>query len=71
VLAGLLGGAVIAESLFSRQGIGRLMLDATTNKDIPVVLGVTLMAAFVYVIVNFLVDLANVAIDPRLADEVR
>jgi peptide/nickel transport system permease protein len=71
VLAGLLGGAVIAESLFSRQGIGRLMLDATTNKDIPVVLGVTLMAAFVYVIVNFLVDLANVAIDPRLADEAR
>jgi peptide/nickel transport system permease protein len=71
VLAGLLGGAVITESLFSRQGIGRLMLDATTNKDIPVVLGVTLMAAFVYVVVNFLVDLANVAIDPILADETR
>lgn len=71
VLAGLLGGAVITESLFSRQGIGRLMLDATANKDIPVVLGVTLIAAFVYVVVNFLVDLANVAIDPRLADEAR
>jgi peptide/nickel transport system permease protein len=71
VLAGLLGGAVITESLFSRQGIGRLMLDATTNKDIPIVLGVTLMAAFVYVVVNFLVDLANVLIDPRIADEAR
>jgi peptide/nickel transport system permease protein len=66
VLAGLLGGAVITESLFSRRGIGRLMLDATINKDIPVVLGVTLLAAFIYVVVNFAVDLANAAIDPRV-----
>jgi peptide/nickel transport system permease protein len=71
VLAGLLGGAVITESLFSRQGIGRLMLDATTNKDIPIVLGITLISAFVYVVVNFVVDLAHVAIDPRLADAPR
>lgn len=71
VLAGLLGGAVITESLFSRQGIGRLMLDATTNKDIPIVLGVTLISASVYVVVNFIVDLAHVAIDPRLADAPR
>ena len=68
VLAGLLGGAVIIESLFSRQGLGRLMLDATTNKDIPIVLGVTLISALAYVVVNFLVDLAHTAIDPRLAD---
>lgn len=71
VLAGLLGGAVVTESLFSRQGIGRLMLDATTNKDIPIVLGVTLISASVYVVVNFVVDLAHVAIDPRLADAPR
>jgi peptide/nickel transport system permease protein len=69
VLAGLLGGAVITESLFSRQGIGRLMLDATLNKDIPIVLGVSLMTALVYVVVNFVVDVANVAIDPRTADQ--
>ncbi|HTJ91895.1 MAG TPA: ABC transporter permease [Pararobbsia sp.] len=68
VIAGLLGGAVITESLFSRQGIGRLMLDATTNKDIPIVLGVTLISASVYVVINFVVDLAHAAIDPRLAD---
>jgi peptide/nickel transport system permease protein len=66
VLAGLLGGAVITESLFSRQGIGRLMLDATTNKDIPLVLGITLLAALVYVVANLAVDLVNTLIDPRL-----
>lgn len=65
IFASLLGGAVIAETLFARQGVGRLMVDATTNKDIPVVLGVTLLAAAIYVVVNLVVDLANTLIDPR------
>lgn len=39
VFASLLGGAVVIELLFARQGIGRLMLDATSNKDVPMVLG--------------------------------
>lgn len=67
VFASLLGGAVVLELLFGRQGIGRLMLDATTNKDVPLVLGVTLLAATLYVLVNLLVDLATQAIDPRTA----
>jgi peptide/nickel transport system permease protein len=64
-----LGGAVVIELLFARQGIGRLMLDATTNKDVPMVLGVTLLAAAIYVLVNLAVDLTNRWIDPRSAHE--
>ena len=60
-----LAGAVVIELLFARQGIGRLMLDATSNKDVPMVLGVTLLAAAVYVLVNLAVDLINRWIDPR------
>lgn len=69
IFASLLGGAVVIELLFARQGIGRLMLDATSNKDVPMVLGVTLLAAAVYVVVNLAVDLINRWIDPRAARE--
>ncbi|MFJ7883444.1 ABC transporter permease [Pseudomonas sp. NPDC096917] len=65
VFASLLGGAVVIELLFSRQGIGRLMLDAAVSKDVPLLLGITLLAATIYVAVNFLVDLINHLVDPR------
>jgi peptide/nickel transport system permease protein len=65
VFASLLGGAVVIELLFSRQGIGRLMLDAANTKDVPLLLGITLFAAAIYVVVNFLVDLINHLVDPR------
>ncbi|MDP9842423.1 ABC transporter permease [Streptosporangium lutulentum] len=66
VVGGLLGGAVITETLFVRQGVGQLMLSAVTTKDIPMVLGLVVFAAFVYVVVNLLVDIAYTLIDPRL-----
>ena len=66
VLGGLLGGAVVTESLFNRQGLGQLMLTATTNKDVPLVSGVILFAAFAYVVVNLVADLLYTVIDPRL-----
>lgn len=66
VFASLLGGAVIVELLFSRQGIGRLMLDAANAKDVPMVLGITLLAAAIYVAVNLVVDLINHWVDPRV-----
>jgi peptide/nickel transport system permease protein len=66
VIGSLLGGAVIVESLFNRQGLGQLMLQATTDKDIPLVTGVVLFAALAYVIVNIVVDLAYTLIDPRV-----
>lgn len=65
IFASLLGGAVVTETLFARQGVGRLMADATTNKDIPLVLGVTLLSAATYVVINLIVDLAATFIDPR------
>lgn len=65
IFASLLGGAVVIELLFARQGLGRLMLEAASNKDVPMVLGVTLLAAAVYVLVNLAVDLINRWIDPR------
>ncbi|MGE8499775.1 MAG: ABC transporter permease [Pseudomonas sp.] len=66
ILASLLGGAVITETLFSRQGVGRLMLDAANGKDVPMVLGITLLAALIYVVVNLIVDLLLPLIDPRV-----
>jgi peptide/nickel transport system permease protein len=66
VLGGLLGGAVVTESLFNRQGLGQLMLTATTDKDVPLVSGVILLAAFAYVVVNLIVDILYTIIDPRL-----
>jgi peptide/nickel transport system permease protein len=68
IFASLLGGAVITETLFARQGIGRLMIEATTNKDIPLVLGITLLVALIYVLVNLVVDLLNSFLDPRVVE---
>jgi peptide/nickel transport system permease protein len=65
LLGTVLASAVVVETLFARQGIGRLMLDATTNKDIPLVLGITLLSAAAYVAINLVVDLINAWIDPR------
>ncbi|RQO34302.1 ABC transporter permease [Herminiimonas sp. KBW02] len=66
VFASLLGGAVVVELLFARQGVGRLMLDAANSKDVPIVLGITLLAALIYVIVNIVVDILYSLIDPRV-----
>ncbi|MDR2677810.1 MAG: ABC transporter permease [Zoogloeaceae bacterium] len=68
IFANLLGGAVIMENLFSRQGIGRLTLNAVNDNDLPVVLGVTLLSALIYVLINALVDLLNVVTDPRIRE---
>lgn len=67
MFAFLLGGAVITENLFARQGLGRLMVEATTNSDVPIVLGVTLLAALIYVLINLVVDVLNAIVDPRIA----
>lgn len=66
VIGFLLGGAVITESLFNRQGLGQLMLTATTNKDIPLVVGLVVFAALVYVVVNLVVDILYTVVDPRV-----
>ncbi|GGU94669.1 ABC transporter permease [Kitasatospora herbaricolor] len=62
----LLGGAVLVETVFARPGIGALTLQGTTNKDMPLVIGVVLLSAFVFVLLSTLVDLLYTVIDPRL-----
>lgn len=62
----LLGGTVVTESLFSRRGLGRLVVDAISWKDYPLVQGVVILVAAIYVIVNFLVDISYGLLDPRI-----
>ncbi|TIV08364.1 MAG: ABC transporter permease, partial [Mesorhizobium sp.] len=64
--ATLLGGVVITETVFAIPGVGRLLVDAIQHKDIPVIQGVLLMSALVYVIMNLLVDLTYPVIDRRI-----
>jgi peptide/nickel transport system permease protein len=62
----LLGGTVVTEAVFARPGLGRLVVEAILSKDVPVVQGVVLLIATTYVVINLLVDLATLALDPRL-----
>lgn len=65
-LGGMLGGAVITERVFSMQGLGALLMDAVGTVDVPVVMGVTLVAAAFVVLANLLVDAFAALIDPRV-----
>jgi peptide/nickel transport system permease protein len=65
----LLGGAVVVETVFARQGIGRLALDAVQYKDYFLVQGIVLMAAAIYVILNLIVDVSYTWLDPRIQYE--
>jgi peptide/nickel transport system permease protein len=62
----LLGGAVIVEQVFALPGLGRLVLDAITHRDYALVQGSVLFIAFNFLLVNLIVDLAYVALDPRI-----
>ncbi len=62
----LLAGAVIIETVFGRPGVGRLLVDAILNKDFPLVQGVVLFVALVYVFINLIVDVVYAVIDPRV-----
>jgi peptide/nickel transport system permease protein len=65
-LGSLFSTAVIVEAVFVRPGLGRVLVDAVSSQDMPVVVGVTLFVGAVYVIANLLVDAAFVLVDPRL-----
>ncbi|GAA4202000.1 ABC transporter permease [Actinocatenispora rupis] len=68
VLTGnLVAGTVVVETVFARDGLGRLTVTAVSTQDIPVVQGVVLFAAAVFVAVNLTVDLLAPVLDPRLA----
>lgn len=65
-VGGMLTGTVIVEQVFGRPGIGQATVVAVTRQDIPVVLGITLLAVTLYVVVNTVVDIVYLWIDPRL-----
>lgn len=65
-LGALVSGAVIAENVFGRPGIGQVLVNAVNTRDVPTVSGIVLIVAGIYVIANLLVDLAYGLVDPRL-----
>jgi peptide/nickel transport system permease protein len=66
-LGGLLGGAVITETVFAWPGIGSLLVESIQSRDFPVVQGCVLLISLGYVLVNTLTDLAYALVDPRIA----
>lgn len=62
----VLGGAVLTETVFSLNGIGRYAVQAIISQDLPVILGVTLFGAFFVVVANLIVDLLYAWVDPRV-----
>lgn len=62
----LLGGAVITEQVFNIPGVGRLLVQAVARRDYPIVQGVVLVVAGLYVVINLLVDILYAFLDPRL-----
>ena len=69
IVGSLLGGSVLVETVFARPGLGRVALNAIVDRDMPVVLGIIVLAAAAFSLVNLLVDLLADRIDPRLATE--
>lgn len=65
-IARLLGGTVIIEQIFGLPGVGRYIYEAIANRDYPVVQGVTLVIATLFVLVSLLVDVLYAVVDPRL-----
>jgi peptide/nickel transport system permease protein len=66
VFANVLTGAVLVEKIFSWPGIGQYAYQAAVNLDVPAIAGVSLFVAFVYITVNFVVDVLYGVIDPRI-----
>jgi peptide/nickel transport system permease protein len=66
LLAGVLGGSILTETVFGRSGIGQITLQAIKTRDMPLVLGLVMMSALVFVVINLAVDALYLFIDPRL-----
>ena len=66
LVGSLLGGAVLVETVFARPGLGRVTLTAILDRDLPVVTGVIMLSALVFVVINTVVELVHPLLDPRL-----
>jgi peptide/nickel transport system permease protein len=65
-LGGLLGGAVLTETVFSLAGVGRILFEAITARDYPIIQAFTVVVSVGYVLINLIVDLAYAYLDPRI-----
>jgi peptide/nickel transport system permease protein len=65
-LGGLLGGAVLTETVFAWPGVGRLLVDAIVARDLPLVQGSVLVVSLLFIVVNLAVDLSYAAINPKV-----
>jgi peptide/nickel transport system permease protein len=65
-VAGLMTGALVTETIFNWPGLGRAIVPAILQRDTPVIMGILLLGAFVYLIVNLLTDLLYAVLDPRI-----
>ena len=62
----LIGGVVVTESVFNIPGLGRLVVDAIQKRDYPIIQGLILFFSFLYIALNFLIDIAYTLLDPRI-----
>ena len=65
-IALLIGGVVVTETVYAIPGLGSLTVDAVLNRDFPVIQGVVLFFSVLYVLINLLVDLSYLWLDPRI-----
>jgi len=65
-IALLIGGVVVTESVFAIPGLGRLTADAILRRDYPVVQGIILIFSAIYVLINLMIDIAYIIVDPRI-----
>ena len=65
----LLGGAMLAETVFSWPGLGRLMVENIKSKDIPMVMGCVVVMATMFTLVNLVVDIIYSFVDPRIKSQ--
>lgn len=66
-VAGLLGGSVVTESIFSWPGMGNLIVDAINRRDFGVVQGVVIFIAIIYIVVNLIIDIMYKVINPKIS----
>lgn len=66
MIGDFLGGTVVIETVFARQGIGRMVADAIMAKDLPIIQGVVFFIAIIYVVINVCIDISYSLIDPRI-----
>ena len=68
-VAGLLGGSVVTESIFAWPGMGNLIVDAIDRRDFGVVQGVVIFIAFIYIVVNLVIDIQYKVVNPKITYE--